>query len=103
MDRGATSNCIFVFPDGVEFDDIEKIELSVRGDISGVRLTKTGPDLCFMEDRRAAVFFAQEETLMFEDNETVRMQWRWRESNGSVRVSRIITINISEFLGQGSI
>lgn len=103
MERGATSTLVFTFPDAVDFTEIAAIELLVVGAESKVKLTKSGGAVKLLADNRAGVFFTQEETLHFRNDEDLRLQWHWRNHNGTARVSRIIETNLYEFLGSEAI
>ena len=99
MQRGATSLCLFSFPGSVVFDAIEEMRLIARGARSGVRLVKTSDELTFFEGNKVGVFFTQEDTLGFFDDEEVRFQWHWRNRDGSACASKISGTKALEFLG----
>lgn len=99
MERGATSNSVFIFPQTVNFGEIEAVELRVTGEESGERLVKRNDEISFTDEHVMSVFFSQEDTLSFWDNEKLLLQWRWRNRDGTVRTSRVIVTDIYEFLG----
>ncbi|MCL2512365.1 MAG: hypothetical protein FWF08_00570 [Oscillospiraceae bacterium] len=105
MERGATAKCIFKFPGGIEFEEVEDIRLYVAGDESGAKLTKIkgGGDMEFLGADKIAVFFSQEDTLKFGGGEVLSMQWHWRNKDGTARVSKIIETDIYKFLGSEAI
>ena len=100
MERGATVNCIFAFPNTVNFEDIEAIRLLVRGANSNFLLTKSDDDVLFLSDNKISVFFTQEDTLYFEFDKALRLQWHLRYKGGAAQTSKIITTDIYEFLGR---
>lgn len=103
--RGATATCVFTFPESVDFGGIEAMNLYVVGEQSGTRITKslaTG-SVVFMEDNRIRVDFSQTDTLMFADNEGLRMHWHWRNQDGTAKKSKIILTHTDEFFGEGPI
>ncbi len=103
MNRGATCESIFIFPENVDFEKIEKIELILKGNISSVFIKKSSDEIEMREGNKISVFFSQQETLQFADNEDIRLQWHWRNIDGSAYTSTIIWANAYEFLSNEEI
>lgn len=100
LERGATSTCIFRFPESVIFSDIEEMRLYIKGFLSNfLEKSKEQNEIIFLPENYVRVDFSQEETLSFRDNESLSMQFHWRNKDNTARTSEIIKTDTSEFLG----
>ena len=105
MQKGASLVCLFSFPESVNFLNIEKMKLYINGISSFTKLEKSleKGEIVFLDESRLQVKFSQEDTLLFFDNEEIKMQFHWLNSDGSAKTSKIIKTNTDEFLGSEAI
>ena len=102
MQRGATAEPVFIFPEDFDVSAFENIEVLVKGERSRDLITKSGDDIELLDDRRIRASFAQEDTLTFlPEGEGLTVQLRWRYHGGTVRISKPIYTTAGKFIGEG--
>lgn len=98
--RGTTPTLTITLPDDFDMSSVQAFEVWLRADRSGYKLHFADEQIT-KHDNAVSITLTQEQTLAFDNNETISVQLRYQDINGKIGATYKTSISAAEFIGEG--